>query len=106
MQVIQPYLDYFSVVDYVDTQEWADARYEVDYLVRAYAGGGFSRIVLGSLIHSCTHLLVPPSNKDTKILYTTLAGNSESAQTRGVTESATETVTSFAASTNRSHGNY
>ena len=57
MQFIQPYLDYFSVADYVDTQEWSDARFEVDYLVRAYAGTGFSRIVLGSLIHSCTHLL-------------------------------------------------
>ena len=69
MQVIQPYLDYFSVADYVDTQEWADARYEVDYLVRAYAGEGFSRIVLGSLIHSCTHLLVLPRNKAPKFLY-------------------------------------
>ena len=58
MEVIQPYLDYFSVADFVDTQEWSDARLEVDYLVRAYAGPGASGVIVGRLIQNSYHLMV------------------------------------------------
>ena len=57
LEHIQPYLDYFSVADYVDTQEWLHARVELDYLIRGYAGPGTSGVIVGSLLqNSYLHL--------------------------------------------------
>lgn len=51
---IQYYLDHYSVVDFVDTQEWLSARDDLEHKIRTYVvpKQGAPRIVVGSLVEN------------------------------------------------------